>query len=136
MLAQLFRQLLTDIRSLSIPIRVQRMMRRFIADIEFRSRIPKDDPRYQKLDDKWLFTRTFFEKHASSCGFSSCVIQPIDKAEGLFRRQVEFRLRVVLNKSLQCLPSWALRRIDAFDRCFSDDFRSELIVDGSIVLVK
>lgn len=96
----------------------------------------KSQPIFAQIDDKWLFTKSFFEEHARLAGFSECEIYPANPPAGQFSRQIEVNLRLGLNRDRTALPPWAWKIIDEYDNAFSIDLMKDLLPEGVIILRK
>ena len=88
---------------------------------------------FRFIEDKWLFTRTYFESMATSIGFTKVVIEPCNAPEDLFLNEVGSLLRIGLQKDCTCLPNWAIDLIREHDAQFSEEMRKELLLAGCVV---
>jgi ubiquinone/menaquinone biosynthesis C-methylase UbiE len=109
---------------------------RLRVDFEVRKGSDKSGEVYRRIDDKWLFTRSYLERIASRCGFADLAIYPLYGIEKLFSTQVSTYLRLCLGKDLTCLPDWAQQVLFEYDQHFSADARQDLILEGGVVLKK
>lgn len=111
----------------------------FIAlrhDFEVRKGTNKDDPMFQRLDDKWLFTKGYFTEVAKSIGFDELTIYPLHRVDNLFSGQIKSYLRLGLGNNDYVLPQWAEGYIEKADKQFSMELLNEIIIEGGIVLRK
>lgn len=96
----------------------------------------KTKPIFQKLDDKWIFTRTYFERAAYSAGYREVIIKPIHTPRHSFFNQINTLLTIGMNKKIEALPQWAIEYIHSVDETFSDEMHNELLIEGEILLKK
>jgi SAM-dependent methyltransferase len=129
-----YQEILDDKRARKIERGAAGLLARLIADFDVRKGLDKSAPLYQRIDDKWLFTRAWFERLAAEHGFSRCRIDPILSHDGLFARQTETYLRLGIGRPREALPAWAWDRLRAFDGYFSPELKDELIIEGTIIL--
>ncbi len=116
-----------------LPPDVASFFRHFAADINLRKGRDKRAPIFQKLDDKWCFTRRYFQELAGQHGLS-CTIYPLHTTENPFEKQTEVYLRIGLGKDRTGLPDWAWELIRELDGAFSDDLKADLLIEGCIIL--
>lgn len=105
-------------------------------DFEVRKGIDKGRPIYQSVDDKWLFTKGYFEKISQTLGFNALIIYPLHEVNNQFSNQIKSFLQIGLGKSDNSLPKWALDYIEKIDKHFSKELLEEFIIEGGIVLRK
>jgi hypothetical protein len=90
------------------------------------------------IDDKWMFTRSFFDAVGEAVGVSDLRIRPLHDTLAPFTYQT--RKVLVEYRKLPCpdaLPQWAwaiLRRYD--EDAFSPDMKRDLVIEGAIVITK
>jgi len=110
-------------------------MQRMVTDIEIRMR-DKDDPIFEKLDDKWLFTRTYYETHARRAGWSDVFIYPINGVDKTFTTQTILNLKLGIQASPEVLPKWAWDILSYYDESFSPGLLKDLPLEACVVLTK
>lgn len=118
-----------------LPSDIKRFFKHFAHDLNLRKGRDKSAPIYRQMDDKWYFTRRYFEEFAERFGFSRCTIYPLHGPERQFERQTEVYLRLALNRAHKDLPEWAWEMLRQFD-AFSDDLKNEMLIEGCIILRK
>ena len=59
---------------------MKQSLREFVKTIDD-MRGDKADPRFLKLDDKWLFTRDYFIQAGKNAGFSETIILPLNTGD-------------------------------------------------------
>ncbi len=112
-----------------------RFLERMAADYTVRAR-PKTDPIFRELDDKWMFTRTYFERIKSDQGWEDVVTYALNVAPNILRNQVEVHMRLGAQLPASALPDWAWAILDESDASLSDDLRLEWPLEGAILLRK
>jgi SAM-dependent methyltransferase len=105
-------------------------------DLETRRGRDKSDPIFRRIDDKWLFTRSFIEELAGKGGFASVDIRPIHSIERPFTQQTVTNLRLAANLGPEALPPWCWDKLASYDDAFSDDLKTDLFLEASIILRK
>jgi ubiquinone/menaquinone biosynthesis C-methylase UbiE len=111
-------------------------MRTMMRDYEVRAGSDKNGEIYQYLDDKWLFTRSYIQDVAGKAGFKSVVIVPMYETGRQYRQGMTSILRMGSIDPETDIPSWAWEIIDTFDRCFSDDLKTEVTLESGIVFMR
>jgi SAM-dependent methyltransferase len=115
--------------------RTVEMMKTFIWDFKLRSGRDKSDPAFNILDDKWLFTRHYFEHMRRKAKFSSLDIVSVHDQHGtLFHELVATMLRLGAGITPDEVPEWAWEHVDIYDRCISHDMKQDLVFEGMVVL--
>ena len=112
-----------------------RMLRKIVDDVRVRRR-PRSDPIYRELDDKWMFTRSFFERVARGQGWAQVLSYALHASPGQVRKQAAVHLRLGAGLGPEALPDWAWAVIDEVDAGISDDLREELAVEAAVLLKK
>jgi ubiquinone/menaquinone biosynthesis C-methylase UbiE len=91
----------------------------------------KNDPYFQEVDDKWVFTRHFLETHARKAGFDQCIIYPLEKSNRPFASLIHTHLD---GNGIKDPPAWIQEIIDEYELTFSDDAKKDLLTEGCIIL--
>jgi SAM-dependent methyltransferase len=112
-----------------------RFIEHMLEDYKRRER-PRSDPLYRELDDKWMFTRTFFERVRSEQGWADLITYALNVSPTGLRDQAVVHLRLGARLSADALPEWAWSVIDEADAGISDDLRKELAQEGAVLLHK
>jgi len=112
-----------------------RMLERIVNDYRTRTR-PRSDPIYAELDDKWMFTRTFFERIGREQGWAELRTYALHPSADELRKQAIVQLRLGAGLGPEALPGWAWSIIDATDAGISADLREELGQEAAILLRK
>lgn len=111
-----------------------RMLERMIVDHEARLR-DKCDPIFERLDDKWYFTRSFFEAAvASDSQWKGCHVEAINHSETPLVDHALGELRLGLGADASALPPWAWDIIGEHEAFFSRDGRRDMVFEAAVVL--
>jgi ubiquinone/menaquinone biosynthesis C-methylase UbiE len=102
-------------------------------DHDHRKGDDKSADTYKYVEDKWLFTRGYFEDVARSIGFEKVVIESSTGPGTSFMGEILALLRIGLGADACSLPSWVRDVIDEYDGNFSGGMRRELLFSGSVV---
>ncbi|HEV8554596.1 MAG TPA: hypothetical protein VGR65_14630, partial [Casimicrobiaceae bacterium] len=112
-----------------------RFIERMVEDYKRRER-PAGDPVYRELDDKWMFTRTYFDRIRAKQGWSELLTYALNVSQTGLRDQATVHLRLGAGLTADALPAWAWSVIDETDAGISDDLRTELAQEGAVLLRK
>jgi SAM-dependent methyltransferase len=112
-----------------------RMLERMVADYTVRQR-PKSDPVFLGLDDKWMFTRTYFERVKTAQGWAEMITYPLNSVATPLRDQAVVHLKLGAQLPPSALPDWAWAIIDEMDAGASEDLKAEWIFEGAVLLRK
>lgn len=118
------------------PIRddVLGLLRMIVSDFRTRMALRRDPAQFASMDDKWIFTRSFFFDAAQRIGFADIEIHPLHAREHAFRNQTRANLNMGLGQPPEALPDWAWAIVDHYDDAFSDELRAELLIEGMVLL--
>jgi ubiquinone/menaquinone biosynthesis C-methylase UbiE len=108
---------------------------RMVEDYKRREQ-PADAPIYRELDDKWMFTRTYFDRIRGEQGWSEMITYALNVSPSGLREQTTVHLRLGTGLTAEAIPEWAWSIIDETDASLSDDLRRELAQEGAILLRK
>jgi len=103
----------------------------YIFTISTMLREDRDDPIFAKIDDKWMFTKSIFERVAANTG-TRLDIFATNPSVGAFRNKVTDLLWQGLGDR-DPLPDWALEVLDEADANIGIELRQELLMEGCIV---
>lgn len=120
----------------TLSLEVQGLLRFLTQAYEVQKGRDKSLPLFQQIDDKWLFTRRYLEEIADKAGFSECILYPLHATDHQFAKQIEVNLRLGIGKGQDALPQWAWEIIQQYDESFSTDLKSELLIEGGVILRK
>lgn len=111
-------------------------MKAMIVDLDARKGTDKSADRFRYMDDKWLFTRTYFEDAAARAGFRSVRVIARNTSETSLREYVADLFQVGCQLEADALPAWAWEIIDLMDQTFSKEMKADLVMEGAIVMSK
>jgi ubiquinone/menaquinone biosynthesis C-methylase UbiE len=120
----------------TLPLEVKNFFQSWCFDLKARQGMDKSDPKFQSMDDKWLFTRQYFEEMKKAIGFQELIIFPIKDVQNLFFEQINVYLELVFGTGISLLPEWANAQIHTFDDHFSHHLRQDLMTEGGILFRK
>ncbi|HUL97487.1 MAG TPA: methyltransferase [Usitatibacter sp.] len=128
-----YRRILAEAKHRKVRAAGFEMLQRMLVDHEARLR-DKSDPIFDVLDDKWYFTRTFFENATAGAEWDECRVEAINGnlTPMVDQARVELRLGMGLDES--ALPPWAWEMIREQEASFSRDARTDLIFEGAVLL--
>jgi SAM-dependent methyltransferase len=109
---------------------------RLILDYQTRAGSDKSDEIFQRIDDKWLFTRGYFEESARRLGVRELRIDPLHRLEAPFSSQTLTNLKLGLGRDRDGLPGWAWDVLAKYDAAFSPELKRELLLEGCVTLTK
>jgi SAM-dependent methyltransferase len=114
-------------------------LRHVCRDIEVRThRInPSSDFSWRQLDDKWLFTRSYFEDIAEEVGASDVHVEHIHHAENLFANQTGVIMESYYSIARSELKEWGWEIIRRFDEdFFSIGQKRDLYIEAMVTFTK
>ena len=112
-----------------------RFLERMLEDYKRRER-PRDDPIYRDLDDKWMFTRTYFDRIRGEQGWAELQTYALNVSRTGLRDQATVHLRLGAGLTAEALPAWAWSVLDEADGGMSDDLRREMGQENAVLLRK
>ena len=125
-------------KAATLPIRddVLGLLKAIVGDFRLRMRVRQDPAQFAKMDDKWIFTKSFFIEAARRCGYASVEILPLHACSAVFHDQTRANLNMGLGLPPDALPDWAWSIVDHYDDAFSPELHSELLIEGMVLLRK
>ena len=103
---------------------------------EYDKRISPNLDHKLKMDDKWYFTRAYFERLEEEYGFSKLVIYTNQETEQPLVGQTRTFLRIGMGKEPDALPDFAWEILKKFENSMSRDLKHDLMPTGTIILTK
>lgn len=113
---------------------VRDLLLAIVRDIEVRAGTDKSDPIYRRIDDKWLFTKSYLEAHAREAGFREVIVHPIHDLRCPFSNQTRTLLRLGADLPPESLPEWGWAILTGYDEAFSPELKRDLPLEGCIVM--
>ena len=107
-------------------------LRKIRADYTARAR-DGSDPAFLALDDKWMFTREFFESFAHRGEWAECHVVPIHGDSAPLTDQTRNSLALV-GASASGLPAWAFDVIARYETAFAPEARRELVLECAVIM--
>lgn len=108
-----------------------------LNDYKARAGLNENSPLLKQLDDKWLFTRAYFEDILKSLPGVSVEIAPLNGLERPFSAQTETNLRLGLGisgeRAREIVPQWAWDIFASYDESFSIELKRDLPVEACII---
>jgi SAM-dependent methyltransferase len=130
-----YERILARATSAEIETGAMRLLERMVADYAVRQRA-KSDPVFLGLDDKWMFTRTYFERIRDQQGWAELVTYALNVCPTMLRNQAEVHLKLGAQLPPSALPDWAWAIIDQTDAAISDDLRQEWAQEAAVMFRK
>jgi SAM-dependent methyltransferase len=115
---------------------VKQFLKAIDYDYEVRTGTDKSAPIYRKIDDKWLFTRSYFERCAAVAGATDMKIHSIDEPENQYSVHIKMLLKVGIERDTDALPEWAWNIVARYDSAFSGDLRKDLFLQACVLIRK
>jgi ubiquinone/menaquinone biosynthesis C-methylase UbiE len=122
-----------DSRSDSLSPEVRQFLPAWMYDVDVRKQQDKPLALMKRLDDKWLFRKSYFEDLARAHGFAECTIHPLGGEAPSCEKYVESLLHVGLQKQRDALPPWAWETIRATEERIPEATRRESLIEGCII---
>ena len=119
-----------------LPEDVADLLRRLVNDYRVRTGTDKSAPLFREIDDKWLFTRSFFEDAAASLGAGALAIYPLHETAAPFTSQTVVNLKLGLGAEAGRMPRWAWDVVSKYDTAFSPELKRDLLIEGCVILTK
>ena len=135
-----FSQICEQAERLGQSGRVFDFLKAVCSDIYVRSHrlnLPEWSEKWFELDDKWLFTRRYFERLGESVGASDVKIMHLYDRRDLFVWQTQRALTEYGRLRLDELPDWAWKIVERYDSDhFTEDLKADLIIEGAVVFTR
>jgi SAM-dependent methyltransferase len=132
----LYAEMIERRKELELPDAVVTMCESIGRDLDMRLGRQIGDPALRDLDDKWLFSRSYFEKQRRTLGCSDLRIYPLSQGSSPFSEQLKAHLKLCIEADAEIIPAKAWKMVRRYDALVSANLRSELLVEGSILLRK
>ena len=109
----------------------------YVRDFDARKGIGNVRNSTQWLDDKWFFTRTWFQSVAMKAGCDRIVISQTHGGRNMFWRQFVVASRLFgAPEAPDTLPRWARRRFEIMDESLSEQQKLDITFAAVVVMQK
>lgn len=90
------------------------------------------------LDDKWLFSKVFFENIAKELDLNELIIYSnhIDSMDTLFEDYMKQNLWLGKGWGDEALPNWAWEVVREVDKSITNEMKMDFLIEGTIILKK
>jgi 2-polyprenyl-3-methyl-5-hydroxy-6-metoxy-1,4-benzoquinol methylase len=132
----IYRDILQESEQRELAPEVSSFLRLLANDNAIRRGRDKSAPIFSQIDDKWLFTRSYFEELAEKASFSDCDIYTLNPPEQQFERQIAVNLRLGLGKDRSVLPQWAWDIVQEYEDGLSIDLKRDLLIEAGVILTR
>ncbi len=95
--------------------------------------IDKQDLFFKDKDDKWIFTKTYFNNIFETYKFREYKIYPIECSDKPFLAQAEAHFK---GNGITSLPRWIYDIIDNYEKWFSRELKQDFLTEGVIIVKK
>ena len=112
------------------------LLEALVHDHEVRLKLASTPELVPVLDDKWLFTRSFFEESATAAGFERPEIFPSHSVERPFSEQTKLYLERGAGLAPEALGDWAWQILAFYDEALSPELKRDLPVEAVVLLRK
>lgn len=119
-----------------LPEVISDFFRGKIAQIEEMKCEPKDPVLYADVDDKWLFTNSYFEKIGAVIGARKTLIVPLNVSDQPFTDQITTALRLGLALPPGALPQWAWDVVAGLEKNMSSNCKNDFALERCVIFVK
>lgn len=134
LLEMAYREILSVDKSLSKEVR--QFLKGMAEHYNIRKGSDKSSTKYDQVDDKWLFTKSYFMRLYEKYEFSKLMIYPIHDTRHQFENQTITNLRLGLNNNVKIFPDWAWEILRKYDNVFSEDMKQDMLIEGCITFIK
>jgi SAM-dependent methyltransferase len=135
MLRLAYQRILDSPRALLLRGRVRTFLRSMVGDYSVRMDTSPGDPIFATLDDKWMFTRSYFQRIAERVG-AQLAIEPLHELDGMLLNQTESNLRLGAQLPPDALPGWAWSIIRQMDDLLPTRVKEDLLIEGCVTFRK
>lgn len=136
MLRLAYHQILSSPRAASLDPGARNLLLRMLEDYSARMDRPATDPIFTQLDDKWMFSRSYFFEIGEKLGISKVSVYPLQQPDRPFTQQTRTYLRLGANLPPESLADWAWEHIGMFDTLLSSRVKEDLPIEGCILMRK
>lgn len=135
MLRLLYKNILDKKKFMGLNKKLKEHFRNFILDVEVRKGRDKSADHYKIREDKWYFTKSYFEELKEKFDYEGLIIYPLHEIENMFRAQTK-QVLIYGGMDESYIPDWAWQMTDEYDKSFSEDFKKDLLIEGCVIFKK
>jgi SAM-dependent methyltransferase len=114
---------------------VRNLLRGMVRDYSVRMDTSPGDPVFATLDDKWMFTRGYFQKIAERVG-ARVAIEPLHELKGMLENQTRSNLRLGAGLGPEALPGWVWSIVREMDELLPLRVKEDLLIEGCVTFTK
>jgi ubiquinone/menaquinone biosynthesis C-methylase UbiE len=132
----IYREIVSDVRSPYINPIVLAFLYNQIQHLDISKITPKTKEIFGNRDDKWIFTKWYFNALSEKTGLELKKIVPAQDLEKQFEEITLTYLKHGCKMGKEGLPEWAWDKIKFWDKQFSVFAKDDLLIEGCIVYKK
>jgi len=132
----LYEQLLERRNELNLSAEVAEVLRVVIVDCDVRKGSDKSAEICALLDDKWLFTREYFEQQKQKHGYSGLSIHRMYGGGARFSGELRTHVRLHLGAGPEAVSAEVWKFVREFESKMSAELYSDLMIEGCVILTK
>ncbi len=110
----------------------QLVFRHFVSRWERMSNPDKSNKFFQKIDDKWMFKKSYFSNVAAKYSFRKCVVFRTDGSDSPYSNLLNSHFGSRTKK----LPDWVKNTVRDYADFLSGPVKDELLAEGCVILAK
>jgi len=111
-------------------------LRALVNDFKVRAGSDKSADIFRRIDDKWLFTRSYFAAIAAEIGFVSVEVTPLWAGADVFVMQTGTYLKLAQgltnDQAVAALPGWAWDVLRSVDAAISLELKRDLPLEARV----
>lgn len=124
------------LRNVEMDYKNRNFLEILVDDIAVKTGTDKSKEIFHNIDDKWLFTKKFFNDAAEKLQVQKVMIYPLHDTKNQFRNQTITFLKLGMGAEPGILPDQAWEIVDYYDSLFSPELKEDLLIEGAIILIK
>jgi SAM-dependent methyltransferase len=105
------------------------------VNLSYQTCAPKPVEKFADIDDKWTFTRDYFQKMADDLG-ASLKIYPLYESSAPITGLLTQLVRDGFGRDKTALPSWAWELVDRWEKRVSLDALNDMLFAGGVIFTK
>jgi ubiquinone/menaquinone biosynthesis C-methylase UbiE len=132
-LGLIYKKILHDIRAIFLGLRKWKYFRNSIRTWQSMKIKDKKDSFFKGKDDKWIFTKHYFNTLAEEYDFRQTIIYSLEKSNRPFENLAKTHFE---GNNIGNLPGWIWDTIKEYEAFFSDDLKKDLLTEGCVIFRK